>query len=237
MDKIYSRKRIKIPQTKYRKKDKKTRFWYFNILILFIVIIIIGDIGYFIYASYPIFKASCETAAASRATSIVTDEVQNVMADYTYTDLMHIEKDNNGNVTFMQANTVLINKIISKIVSNIQTRLDNSPTATVFINYGSVSGITFLKNFGPRFEIELEAAGKTKTNLASEFESINVNQSIHRIYLEIITSFGILTPIGSFGYDANSKVLLTEAIIVGDIPQTYYNLEGMKKDDAVNLIE
>ena len=159
------------------------------------------------------------------------------MADYTYTDLMHVEKDNNWNVTFMQTNTVVINKIISKIVSSIQTRLDNSPTAIVYINYGSVSGITFLKNFGPRFEIELESAGKTKTNLISDFESINVNQSIDRIYLEIITSFGILTPIGSFGYDANSKVLLTEAVIVGDIPQTYYNLQDMTKSDAVNLIE
>ena len=159
------------------------------------------------------------------------------MADYTYTDLIHIEKDNNGNVTFMQANTVLINKLIARIVSNIQKRLDNSPTATVFINYGSISGITMLKNFGPKFEIELEAAGKTRTKLSSEFESINVNQSIHRLYLEIITSFGILTPIGSFGHEAETKVLLTEAVIVGDIPQTYYNLEGMRKSDAVNLIE
>ena len=159
------------------------------------------------------------------------------MADYTYTDLMHVEKGKDGNVTFMQANTVLINKIIAKIISNIQVRLDNSPTAMVYINYGSISGITLLKNFGPKFEIELEAAGKTKTNLSSEFESINVNQSVHRIYLEIITSFGILTPVGSFGYDCKTKVLLTEAIIVGNIPQTYYNLEGMTKNDSINMIE
>lgn len=237
MEKIYSRKRIKLPKIKHIKKDKKHKIYLINILCFLIIFIVICDVVYFLYASYPIFKASCETVAASRATNIMHDEVQNVMADYTYTDLMHVEKDNNGDVTFMQANTVLINKIISRIVSNIQARLDKSPTATVYINYGSISGITALKKIGPKFEIELESAGKTRTNLSSEFESINVNQSIHRIYLEITTSFGILTPIGSFGYDADSKVLLTEAIIVGDIPSTYYNLESMKKSDALNLVE
>ena len=237
MEKIYSRKRIKIPKIKYIKKDKKHKVFWLRILCFLIILIVLFDVIYFLYASYPIFKASCETAAASRATNIVTDEVQNVMEEYSYRDLMNIEKNDKGDITFMQANTVLINKIISRIVSNIQTRLDNSPTATVYINYGSVSGITFLKDFGPKFEIDLEAAGKTRTKLLSEFQSINVNQSIHRIYLELTTSFGILTPIGSFGHEVESKVLLTEAVIVGDVPQTYYNLENMKESDALNLVE
>lgn len=237
MDKIYSRKRIKIVKIKDIKKDKKHKVYWLKILCFFIILLIIIDLCYFVYASYPIFKSSCETAAASRATTIMTDEVQKVMDGYQYTDLMKVEKDNDGNVRFMQANTVLINKIISKIIANIQQRLDNSPTAIVYINYGSVSGITVLKNFGPKFEIELEAAGRTKSRLFSEFQSINVNQSIHRIYLELTTSFGILTPIGSYNQEVESKILLTEAVIVGDIPQTYYNLEEMKKSDAVNLIE
>lgn len=197
----------------------------------------IASLGGFIAASYPIFIASCKTAATSKAVNILNEEVANVMNYYTYNDLMKIEKDSNGNVTLMEANTILINQLTSKIVLNIQKRLDNVPTTMVYINYGSVSGITFLKNFGPKFDIELESAGAITTQMKSEFQSVAVNQTIHKIYLELATNVSILTPIGSFGNKVDSQVLLTEAVIVGDVPQTYYNLEGMTGDDTLNVLE
>ena len=64
-----------------------------------------------------------------------------------------------------------------------------------------------------------------------------VNQTLHRIYLELNTAINILTPLGCFGRDYETKVLLTEAIIVGDIPETYYNLEGMTNDDTLNILK
>ena len=38
--------------------------------------------------------------------------------------------------------------------------------------------------------------------------------------------------------DINTDVLISEAIIVGDVPDTYYNLEGMDEtEDTYNFIE
>lgn len=137
----------------------------------------------------------------------------------------------------MQANTVLLNQIISQITNNIQTRIDQTPTTMVYINYGSVSGIRLLKNFGPKFDIELETAGSITPHIKSEFESVGINQTLHKIYLELNNSIGILTPIGSFGKDVASKVLLTEAVIVGEVPDTYYNLEGLHTSEAMEVME
>ena len=156
---------------------------------------------------------------------------------YTYSDFIKIEKNEAGQVTLMQANTVLLNQIISKITNDIQTRIDQSPTTMVYINYGSVSGISILKNFGPKFEIELETAGAITTQVKSQFESVGINQTLHKIYLELNGSIGILTPIGSFSKEVASQVLLTEAIIVGEIPDTFYNFNGMKQDDVLNVLE
>lgn len=231
MDKIYSRKRIRLPKRKHKKVNK-----LFGFLLLIIGIILVGMVS-FIMASYPIFVASCKTAANSKAIHIVNSEVDNVMSGYTYNDLMDIEKDENGNVTLLKANTVLVNQITARIASNIQKRIDESPTTMVYINYGSVSGITILKNLGPKFEIELETAGKMNRKIKSEFESVGVNQTLHKIYIELDTSISILTPIGSYGQDVNSEVLLTEAVIVGDVPQTYYNLEGLNRSDALEVME
>ncbi len=234
MDKIYSRKRIRIPMIKKPKPKKRNPIKLcLNLIFLLFVVSIVS----FVFASYPIFVASCKTAAGSKATHIIQEEVENRMNYYTYSDFIKIEKNEAGQVTLMQANTVLLNQIISKITNDIQTRIDQSPTTMVYINYGSVSGISILKNFGPKFEIELETAGAITTQVKSQFESVGINQTLHKIYLELNGSIGILTPIGSFSKEVASQVLLTEAIIVGEIPDTFYNFNGMKQDDVLNVLE
>ena len=103
---------------------------------------------------------------------------------------------------------------------------------------GSVSGIRVLKNVEPKFEVELESAGNIKSNVRTEFTSVGINQTHHKIYLKIEARVGILTPFNSFGRDINTDVLISEAIIVGEVPETYYHLDGMDEiEDTYNFIE
>ena len=143
-----------------------------------------------------------------------------------------------GKISLIEANSIAINEITSQINSNIQKEFDKLPTITVFINMGSVSGIRALKNVEPKFSIELESAGNIKSMVRTEFKSVGINQTHHKIYLDIDTRVGILTPFSAFGKDITSDVLISEAIIVGEVPDTYYNLEGIEgTEDTYNFIE
>ena len=103
---------------------------------------------------------------------------------------------------------------------------------------GTVSGISMLKDVEPKFEVELESAGNIKSIIRTEFKSVGINQTHHKIYLKIDARVGILTPFSSFGKDINTDVLISEAIIDGEVPDTYYNLEGMDEtEDSYNFIE
>ena len=222
MDKLYSRKRIKLPNFKLMNK--------FKLLIVIIFFILIFILIVFLYSSYPIFKASCETAAASKSTKIMNEEVTKVMGEYSYSDLISIQKDKNERIVLIEANIVPINEIVSKIISNLQNQIDNMPRTTVYINMGSVTGISILKNIGPKFNIELETAGIVKANLKTEFKPLAINQTLHKIYIELETKIGILTPLSTFSKEITTNVLLTEAVIVGDVPSTYYNFDGISKN-------
>ena len=147
------------------------------------------------------------------------------MKNYTYNDLISIEKDSNGNITLMKADVIEINKIVSEIISNIQKEFDKIPRLTVAINMGSVSGISILKNVEPKFDIELESAGTVNYNINTKFESVGINQTYHKIFLVIDTNIGILTPFSTFGKDINTEVLLTEAVIVGKVPESYFDVD------------
>lgn len=99
-------------------------------------------------------------------------------------------------------------------------------------------GISALKNVEPKFEVELESAGSINANIRTNFEAIGINQTHHKIYLDIDSRVGILTPFDTFAKEIDTEVLLTEAVIVGEVPDTYYNLNGFETpQDTYNFVE
>lgn len=90
--KIYSRNRIKIfkPKKQNRKNTRRnTKLFY--LLIIFMIAVITYVV---IYQSIePIFKTMCIDQAQSIATKVTNEESTKVMANYQYSDLFHIEKD------------------------------------------------------------------------------------------------------------------------------------------------
>lgn len=227
---LYSRKKIRLPNFRELNSIKAL------LLIMFATIII--SIALFLKAAYPVFKASCETAASSKGVTIINEEVNKVMRNYSYDNLISVEKDQNGKISFIRADSIYINDIVTKIVSNIQKQFDGIPRISVFINMGSVSGISALKNIEPKFEVELESAGNINATIRTDFQSIGINQTHHKIYLDIDARVGILTPLDTFGKDVSTEVLLTEAVIVGEVPDSYYNLSGFEDpDETYNFVE
>lgn len=235
-DKLYSRKRIRLPNLRFLREVNS-----FKIILLIMLASVIFVLIIFWNSAYPVLKASCETAAASKGNKIINDEVSKIIQGYSYNSLIRIEKDINGKISFIEADSAKINDIVSKIISNIQKEFDKIPRINVFLNMGSISGISILKNWDPKFEVELESAGDLNSNVKSEFKSVGINQTHHKVYLEINAKVGILTPFGTFGKDIHTDVILTEAIIVGEVPEAFYDLDGVQDleelDDTYNYLK
>ena len=64
-----------------------------------------------------------------------------------------------------------------------------------------------------------------------------INQTLHRIYLEVGCEVEILTPFHTRKETIVNQVLLAEGVIVGEIPDTYYHLEGMTQDQLLDPIQ
>ena len=79
--------------------------------------------------------------------------------------------------------------------------------------------------------------GTVETDLKSEFKDAGINQTLHRIYLEVKCNVNILTPYDTITETIVNQVLLVEGLIVGNIPDTYYNLEGLNNEQTMEVIE
>ena len=79
--------------------------------------------------------------------------------------------------------------------------------------------------------------GTVETDLRTEFVEAGINQTLHRIYLDVRCNVNILTPYDTISETITNQVLLTEGVIIGNIPDTYYNLEGLNDDQLMEMIE
>jgi len=81
----------------------------------------------------------------------------------------------------------------------------------------------------------MATVGNVETDLVSQFSQSGINQTLHRIYLNVNCTVTILTPFDTIEQSITNQVLIAEAVIVGDVPSTYYNLNGVKEDDLIEL--
>lgn len=104
--------------------------------------------------------------------------------------------------------------------------------------FGSFTGFKLLAGRGPGVKIKISSIGEVETDLRSEFTAQGINQTLHRVYLQVKCNINILTPFDNISREITNQVLLMENVIVGNIPNTYYNLEGINgSSDALEVIE
>ena len=217
MESIYSRKKVKLPKK------------YVNIITIIVVALL--TVFFLIKTITPVFNNLCQSEAKATATKIVNDRIDDVMENYTYTDLVVINKDNDGKINSIHADTATLNKIVSNIATNIQKNIDSQENKDIYIRLGTFTGITLLSGRGPKVPIRISSIGNIDTNIKSEFESAGINQTIHRITLETKCEIQILTPFNTIVSSVEDKVILAENIVIGEIPESYFDIGNLLENE------
>lgn len=137
----------------------------------------------------------------------------------------------------ISANVITINEIISDIPIKIQEELDKEENSKFKISLGSFTGSKILSGRGPQVEIKMSTIGNLDTDLRSEFTDAGINQTLHKIYLQVDCQVIILTPFNTIEEKIANQVLLAEAVIVGTTPNTYYNFEGTPEGSELEIVE
>lgn len=237
--KIYSRPRLNLAFLKNTPKSHKSRRKIKNTMpvvsIFLVAIITCFSIWNFVN---PIFETLCKDKAKSVATMITNEETTKIIEKYNYDTFFTIQKDEKGSIQIINANVLRINQVTSDIAVAIQKALDNNEKNKIYIHSGAITGIRFLSGTGPRIPLKIASVGNIDTDLRSEFISQGVNQTLHRVYLNIKTNVSILSSFKTIESSIENQALIAEHVIIGEIPSNYYNFNGMKNgEEALRLVE
>ena len=183
----------------------------------------------------PTVIAMSEARVEHMATIAMNNAVEKTLgSDIKYTDLVNILTDNNGNITMIQANTVRMNHLASDASNSTLLEITQMGDQGIEVPLGSIFNSRILAGRGPNIKIRIIPVGSVSTEFETEFENAGINQTRHKIFLNMRAQVRVVVPLGSDVVSVSAKVPISETIIVGDVPDYYVNID--EKDKILNLI-
>ena len=190
---------------------------------------------YFHFIVTPLLIRTSEAQMKVFANKSMDYAVTEAMSSFvTYDDLIKITRDNSGNIKTMQANSVKVNNIsrmVTQIALSYLSEIGNEPLK---ISLGAFTGITIFSSIGPKVEITIHPYGDYSCYFTSEFLDAGINQTQHKIYMNISAIIRVVFPIKTVEIKSSSDVLVTEGVIIGEIPETY--LKSNTLTEMLNLV-
>ena len=193
--------------------------------ILAIISVLIGSFIYIDNSLTPTIKVLADTKAEELANRSINKSVAEIIKDeVNYSDLMNTKVDNEGKITMIESNTVMMNKVASDVALRIQEELKQVKTTTSYIPIGTALGSPILAKYGPQLKVSIEPIGTVYVNFKTDFEDAGINQTRHRIYLEVNTKVKVVIPLTTDTKEVKAEIPICETVIVGDVPNSYINI-------------
>ncbi|GAB6099155.1 sporulation protein YunB [Halanaerocella petrolearia] len=189
-------------------------------LVLFIIIIVVIET-----TLQPVLHSICKTTVTGIVTTVINEAINQQTDTLSYNDLVSIQTNRAGEVILMQPNLQIVNDLSSNITLSVQRAIESINDRSVKIPISQIFGVEILSKFIPSLQAKIVPFGSVESNLIDKFESVGINQTKHKIYLKITSRVQVIVPMISTDIKVSTDVPLTEAVIVGQVPQVYVGVE------------
>lgn len=158
------------------------------------------------------------------AVHTVSHVAEKVMREEGQMMLIHTEMNEQGKIVLVQPDIVRFNTITARITQELEQELEGLQDIPIVVPLGQIWGNTLVANYGPQIPIYMKPTGMVSVETQDRFEQVGINQTKHRMYLDVTIIVRIAVPLAEQDAIVKTAIPLTEYVIVGDVPNTYVEL-------------
>ena len=207
----------------------KNRFYFIMIIIVLLSMYLVVNAKV-----RPTILSLAHARLESIAVKAMNDAVRETIKDLDYNDLISVKIDSDNNVSFIQADTIKMNDLATKTALTAQENISSIGEQGILIPFGTILGNQFTSGKGPRVKVKMEPIGSVTSEYETEFEDAGINQTRHKIFITLISNLRIIIGSSSQHVSASTQILVSETIIIGDVPDSFMRFDN--RDDMINLI-
>lgn len=169
-------------------------------------------------------NAEARREVTSAIDAAIADEVR--LGELTYDNLVGISTDAAGNVTALVTDMATINTLQVRISGAVEAHILTSMNSKMTIPLGNLSGNVMFSNRGPQIPVKIKSIVDISSQFTNEFTSVGINQTRHKIMLEVTAVIDILIPGNTTRATVTKNIAVAETIIVGNVPNVYAGGQG-----------
>ena len=164
------------------------------------------------------------TARTSNAVNRIVVAAVNDAVDsgrIVYEQLVDFDKDADGHVTALRSNMAAFNRLQASIADDILQRMAEVSSTDLTIPIGTLTGSPLLAGRGPCLRVRMQSVGTATARFDNQFSAAGINQTRHRIILDVDVHVSILLPGLTTYTKVSNEISVAETVIVGGVPETY----------------
>ncbi|MGQ7280656.1 sporulation protein YunB [Brevibacillus thermoruber] len=149
-----------------------------------------------------------------------------------FDDIVILEKDSDGNILAVNFNFKQYARIVGETTSRIQARLKEfeEENVVVTVPLGLATKNVFLEHLGPEIPVSFVPVGSVKTRLETGLKQAGINMVLITVYIWVEVDLRIVIPFATEQRTVTTQIPITEALIVGKVPDYLYNNPAGKPD-------
>ena len=148
------------------------------------------------------------------------------IGDIAYDRIVFFEKDLDGRITALKTNMSEVNRLKTEILDIINEEILALDHTDIGIPLGSLFLPELLSGKGPAIPVHILSIRNSDANFLSEFSQAGINQTLHRLNMEVSIDVAVLVLGETSSFTMTSQVVVAETVIVGQVPQTFLQTGG-----------
>ena len=184
--------------------------------------------------------------AKSRANEIATIIVNRAVSEklqnenIEVSDIMEFTYSQDGKITTASGNVARISKLKSDLALTVTDAIKSISESELSIPLGSLSGVDILYGTGPKIPLTITPYGYATADIKTKFSHEGINQTIFEVEASVTADVAVYMPTIRTSQKISATVPVISAIIVGDVPDSFTNVERHGEeyeDDVLELLE
>lgn len=215
-------------------RDMYHRRGSYGVFLLFFFLFFIGGAIFWLEIKIqPLVEVIAKEKAQTAVIKVIQECIaRQIASDLQYEDVMSIYRDADGKIVLMAPNYGMINTISSNVFLDVENSMRHIGNDEIAVPLGTILGSSLFASVGPEIPIKVSPIGKIDVNLTDDFIEAGINQIKHRVMVEVAVEVKVLIPFYADSMEVKSSAPLCESIIIGNIPNTYFNMSGNQMGES-----
>lgn len=184
----------------------------------------------------PILRELAQTQLKNATSDLTNDALTEQLSrdSVAYDRIVYFEKDLNGKITAMKTNILEVNRMKTEILDLVNQEVLSWDTSQIGIPIGSLFFPELFAGKGLCIPVHVLAIRNSDATFESRFQQAGINQTLHRLVMEISVDVSTLVLGQMESFTVNSEIVVAETVIVGEVPDTFLNTGGIYGTEEEN---